>query len=85
MNNETKKNIATGMLLTPLLLSTPPVEVHFEDVFTYDHERQVNTMENGKQLAINTMSSTTFNGTQTYDYRGNPFDADSDSDADPYG
>jgi len=74
-----------GILLTPLLLSTSTLEVHYEDVFTYDHERQVNTMENGTQLASNTMSSTTFNGTQTFDWQGNPSDSDTDSDADPFG
>jgi hypothetical protein len=84
MKNETKKHIVTGLLLTPLILSQSPVEIHLEEEFSYDHESQVNTLDNG-QIAAYTMSSSTFNGTQTFDYRGNPTDSDSDSDADPFG
>ena len=74
-----KKDIA---LLTPLLLAINPVTVAAKD-FTYDHEKQLSVTEDGVE-AYSTMNSTTWNGTQTYDYQGKPWDNDNDTDEDPY-
>ena len=84
MKKELKQKIAAGMLLTPLLLSTAPLSIQAGEEFSYDHGLQVNTQADGRVVA-NTMGSNTFNGTQTYDYAGNPNDADNDTDADPFG
>lgn len=66
-------------LITPLLLASEPVTVEVVDP-SYDHATQVSaTVEQ-----VKTMSTTTFNGTQTYDFNGKPRDSDSDSDADPF-
>jgi hypothetical protein len=84
LKKELKQRIAAGLLITPMLLSTAPLSIQAGEQFSYDHGAQVNTRADGR-VAANTMSSTTFGGTQTFDYSGNPNDSDNDSDADPYG
>lgn len=65
--------------ITPLLIASAPITI---DVVTpsYDHATQVSASEEQSK----TMSTTTFNGTQTFDFQGKPWDADNDSDADPF-
>jgi len=71
------------LLLTPLVLAVNPVTVDASKAIEYDHETQVVSAEEGVD-GYQTMTSTTFNGTQTYGYDGKPSDNDNDSDADPY-
>jgi len=84
VKKELKQKIAAGMLLTPMLLSSAPLSIQAGEDFSYDHGLQVNTQADGRVMS-NTYSSTTYNGTQTYNYKGDPSDSDNDSDADPYG
>ena len=70
------------LLLTPLLLAKAPVSVQADQI-SYSHEVQ-QSQNAGSTNAVNTLNSTTFNGTQTYDPSGQPFDSDNDSDADPF-
>ena len=82
VNKKIKERLAAGALLTPLLLAMAPASIQAEDL-KYSHEAQMNT--NAEGIYANTMGSNTFNGTPTYDYSGNPRDADNDTDADPFG
>lgn len=56
-------------LLTPLMIATAPMRIDV-DVPKYDHQLQKNTVVAYQQI--------TFNGTQTFDYNGRPWDADND-------
>ena len=74
-------------LLTPLMLTITPVKLIEATPTVYDHSSQRTVVENGsdlKQLAQggrpSSYSTTSYNGTQTYDYNGRPSDADSDRD-----
>jgi len=67
-------------LLTPLMLTTEPVKIDMPAP-TYSHATQMSTLST---VTPSYQNSTTYNGTQTYDYRGNPNDSDNDSDPDPY-
>ncbi len=82
MKKSKKETVLGASLLTPLLLAMNPVSINAEQL-SYDHEAQMNV--NAEGVYANTMASNTFNGTQTYDYQGNPYDSDNDTDADPYG
>ena len=82
MKKSKKETVLGASLLTPLLLAMNPVSINAEQL-SYDHEAQMNV--NAEGVYANTLSSTTFNGTQTFDYEGKPFDSDNDTDADPYG
>ena len=82
MKKSKKEKVLGASLLTPLLLAVNPVSINAEQL-TYDHEAQMNV--NAEGVYANTLSSSTFNGTQTFDWSGNPNDSDNDSDADPYG
>jgi hypothetical protein len=66
-------------LITPLLIATAPITLDVVDP-SYDHATQVSSTI----AQVRTMNTTTFNGTQTYDYQGKPRDSDSDSDADQF-
>lgn len=87
MKKELNKSIAAGLLLTPLMLSIAPVEIQLQEEFTYNHETQVNAGPDGPEMAFkqSTGNTSTHNGTQTFDFGGNPSDSDSDTDADPWG
>lgn len=77
-----KKIIA---LLTPLLLGVLPKMLDMSDIDKFEYDHKLQTGLNGAKAAMsNTLKSTTWNGTQTFDYGGNPFDSDNDSDDDPY-
>jgi hypothetical protein len=65
-------------LITPLLLASEPITVDVVDP-SYDHATQVSASVEQK-----TISTTTFNGTQTFDFQGKPRDSDADTDADPF-
>jgi hypothetical protein len=67
-------------LITPLLIATQPITVEVVDVNSYDHVTQVS----GTIAQVKTMSTSTFNGTGTFDISGKPYDNDNDQDADPY-
>jgi putative ATP-grasp target RiPP len=82
MKKTLKEKLSASALLTPLLLASAPASIQAEDL-KYDHEAQMNV--NAEGVYANTMGSTTWNGTQTYDYAGNPNDSDNDTDADPFG
>lgn len=55
-------------LLTPLMLATAPIRIDVEQP-NYDHVSQKNVIVAGWS---------TFGGTRTFDFRGNPSDNDSD-------
>jgi hypothetical protein len=60
-------------LITPLILATSPMTVSIEEL-KYSHEtQQVQTQS--FQVAQRMI---TFNGTQTFDGNGRPFDSDND-------
>lgn len=65
-------------LLTPLMLATAPATIEPVQT-TYSHEAQASSEPNGATLKTYTVSA---NGTQTYDWKGNPNDNDSDNDTD---
>lgn len=56
-------------LLTPLMIATAPMRIDVE-MPKYDHQMQKNAVVAYQQI--------TFNGTQTFDYNGRPWDADND-------
>jgi hypothetical protein len=64
-------------LVTPLMLATAPVTI---DAVAprYSHETQTAVEQVGQFRT----STTTFNGTQTFDWNGKPKDSDSDQDTD---
>jgi hypothetical protein len=64
-------------LITPLMLATAPATIEVPPT-TYSHAAQ-GSMEPTGQFRTSTMTA---NGTQTFDYKGKPWDADSDSDQD---
>ena len=64
-------------LLTPLLLATTPPTITLSENVTYSHAAQSQMGENGP---ISQMRTTTFGGTQTFDFKGKPNDSDNDSD-----
>ena len=74
-------------LILPEDLMTQPVTQAHEVTIEYSHEDQKSMTMQGAldrmELAqtMYCMSTSTFNGTQTYDYRGQPSDSDSDSDS----
>lgn len=72
--------MSVPVLLTPLMLVTAAPSAAF-DAPIYSHQAQTTA---GVQLAqyrtILCMTTATANGTQTFDYQGRPWDADSDSD-----
>lgn len=58
-------------LITPLMLATSPMTLMVEPN-QYNHGQQISKSVNGEPLSL------TFNGTQTFDVSGRPWDADSD-------
>ena len=66
-------------LITPLLIAAAPITLDVVDP-SYDHATQVSATV----AQVKTMSTSTYNGTQTFDSQGKPRDADSDSDADQF-
>jgi len=77
-----KKSTLRDLLITPFVLMIAPTSITNIDV-EYDHEKQMNVSGDGTEMST-TMATNTWNGTQTFDFQGNPYDADNDSDADPY-
>lgn len=80
MKKELIQAVMPVVLLTPMMLSSlPSMSPGFEH--SYDHTVQTSS---GFQVAqYNTMmcmSTSTFGGTQTFDYKGSPMDSDADSD-----
>jgi hypothetical protein len=63
--------------LTPLMLATTPATVKLDEDVRYSHEQQMSV---GKVDLAFRISTFTANGTQTFDYNGRPWDADSDND-----
>jgi len=60
-------------LLTPLILASAPAIVEVDTTSRYDHSQQiVEARLDSKTLGI------TYSGTQTFDWNGRPYDADSD-------
>lgn len=74
-------------LLAPEDLMTQPVTEAHEVIIEYSHEDQKSLTMQGAldrmELAqtMYCMSTSTFNGTQTFDWQGNPSDSDADSDS----
>tara|TARA_B100000963_G_C22170998_1_gene470272 strand:+ start:323 stop:559 length:237 start_codon:yes stop_codon:yes gene_type:complete len=77
-----KKSTLKDLLLTPFVLMIAPTSISNIDV-EYDHEKQMNVNGDGTEMST-TLATNTWNGTQTFDYSGNPYDSDNDTDADPY-
>jgi len=75
-------------LIVPDDLMTSPSIASQPIIADYSHEAQKNLGMQGALDAIQVsqlqtmycMTTTTFNGTQTFDYQGRPFDSDADSD-----
>jgi hypothetical protein len=67
-------------LITPLLIAAQPITLEVVDVNSYDHVTQVSATI----AQVKTMSTSTMNGTGTFDFNGKPYDNDSDQDADPF-
>lgn len=63
-------------LLTPLMIATAPATFTLPESLTYDHATQTQVGVSGEV----SFSTSTYNGTQTYDFQGKPRDADNDSD-----
>ena len=75
MKKETKETLLAATLITPLALAAVPTAAHPIKA-AYSHSTQV-----GEGIGNNWCTNTfTANGTRTYDYRGQPSDADSDND-----
>jgi hypothetical protein len=71
------------ILLTPLILAVNPVQVEAGEIAaSYSHETQM-TGYSGSNTS-STLATSTYSGTQTFDFQGRPWDSDNDSDADPY-
>jgi hypothetical protein len=64
-------------LLTPLMLATTPASITLSENVTYSHEAQSQVGDNGP---ISQYKTFTAGGTQTFDYKGKPYDSDNDSD-----
>jgi hypothetical protein len=62
-------------LITPLVLATAPMTIQAVESFKYDHTTQTAVASEGVVVA---KRFPTFNGTQTFDYRGRPSDSDND-------
>lgn len=62
------------LLVTPLLLASEPTKITLPNL-TYDHASQTNVVNSGD---MKTAQFRTFGGTQTFDYRGRPYDNDND-------
>jgi hypothetical protein len=63
-------------LLTPLILSITPASINVRTP-SYDHASQ-----GAEVVAQYQTSTTTINGTQTFDFQGRPNDADADKGRD---
>jgi hypothetical protein len=71
--------MSTVLLITPLMLATAAPAFNIQAP-VYSHATQTAL---GATLASSTafcFTTTTMNGTQTFNYRGEPSDSDSDSD-----
>lgn len=67
-------------LLTPMMLAVFSTTVVVPNVVSaYDHDKQVSVLETGEVLSYN-VSTFTGGGTQTFDFKGQPWDSDSDND-----
>lgn len=77
-----KENLMLIELITPLMIATAPVTIDVVTL-TYNHQTQTTQMPDG-QIGTGPYrtNTSTFNGTQTFDFQGRPKDADSDSDSD---
>jgi hypothetical protein len=62
-------------LITPLVLATAPMTIQAVEPFKYDHTTQTAVAGEGFTVAQRMI---TFNGTQTFDAGGRPFDSDND-------
>ncbi len=68
-------------LLTPLILATAPIAVVVPEIEKYNHETQTVVHEVSHEIVAQFSpigGPRTASGTRTYDYRGNPNDADND-------
>lgn len=61
-------------LITPLMIATTPMQIQDVEPLKYNHTTQTATQ--GEFTTAQRM--TTWNGTQTFDYRGRPSDSDND-------
>ena len=61
-------------LITPLMLATAPMTVTASEQLQYSHAQQ--TVDAPAYIVA--QRNTTFGGTRTYDYRGQPWDNDND-------
>jgi len=78
MNKKAKEVLLLVPLLTPLMLMTAPITA--EPVqHSYNHSVQTSSaFMNGEDGIC--LTTSTFNGTQTFSYNGTPSDSDSDTD-----
>jgi len=72
-----KKVVKAAVLVTPIVLMSLPVTAEpIPQEITYSHVTQRTSGDvNGFSIP-----TSTFGGTQTFDYRGQPSDSDSDKD-----
>ena len=67
-------------LLTPLIIAAEPVRIDVPEG-KYDHETQVMVYKNvpkADSFEVAQIRQATFNGIRTFDFQGNPRDADND-------
>lgn len=62
-------------LITPLMLAVSPMTIQQVEPLKYSHEIQ--SLET-TPLTVLSQRSPTYNGTQTFDFTGRPFDSDMD-------
>lgn len=70
-------------LLTPLMLAVAPIQIDV-GTLTYDHVSQQSSEGSSASTMATSTPTSTYNGTQTFDYQGHPKDSDQDTDADPF-
>ena len=72
--------ITLAALITPMLIASEPMAITVDEVQTkYSHDQQTIVSLNDTPISWGIDGKGgTFNGTQTFDSQGRPFDSDSD-------
>lgn len=65
-------------LITPLILATAPAAITIDDQLKYNHQTQQTEQVYKTGDKVTQYRQLTYNGTQTYNANGKPFDADND-------
>lgn len=80
MKKKAKEALLLAPMLTPLMIMTAPATAEVVQ-HSYNHTAQTSTTFVDRQFSTGgCFSTSTFNGTQTFSYNGQPSDSDADSD-----